>query len=386
MWAIATAPVDATAPLLTLATNLTPDSGTHTAVHLGLAAAAVTIAAKPKMEHIGADQADGPVDAYVPQMDMTIEAELEQLNAIKLQRALGVGTYSTASGYRQFTFGGTTTVPTICLAVISAQRGAPTKATYALLYKAAATGPLAIAFGRAKPTTYKIKFQGLSDLARVLGPQIGAMVKQLTAPVGASPTAKDYTPAEIQQGPANLWIVGTPPVDATPRLTLAADLTPDATAHPLSLGLGLTESAVTMTITPKIEAIRADQADGPVDFYCVSLESKLEATLNQAAFDKLTQALGLGTAAYLSDSETTYEQIGLGGLSAAGQFAVAAIAPKRSDATKVWVGMIYKVISSDGISIQMSRAKPATYKVTFTGLCDLARTAGKQQGIVYETI
>ena len=199
-------------------------------------------------------------------------------------------------------------------------------------------------------------------------------------------TSKGYDTTQIQQGPCDLWAIATAPVDATaPLLTLATNLTPDSGTH-TAVHLGLAAAAVTIAAKPKMEHIGADQADGPVDFYCVSLESKLEATLNQAAFDKLTQALGLGTAAYLSDSETTYEQIGLGGLSAAGQFAVAAIAPKRSDATKVWVGMIYKVISSDGISIAMSRAKPATYKVTFTGLCDLARTAGKQQGIVYVTI
>ena len=144
LWAIAAAPVDAAAPLLTLATDLTPDSGTHTATHLGLSSGATTFAAKTKMEHIGADQADGPVDAYMPELEATIEAELEQISAAKLQRVLGVGTYSAASGYKQFTFGGTVAVPTLCLALISPQRGAPTKAVYALLYKAVSMGPLAI--------------------------------------------------------------------------------------------------------------------------------------------------------------------------------------------------------------------------------------------------
>jgi hypothetical protein len=50
------------------------------------------------------------------------------------------------------------------------------------------------------------------------------------------------------------------------------------------------------------------------------------------------------------------------------------------------VGLLYKVISGDGVSLVISRAKPGTYKVTFTGLADLSRTAGRQQGIVYETI
>ena len=389
LWAVTTAPADAT-PRLTLAADGSLDSGTNAGTHLGLTEGATTFSGKPKMTHIAADQADGPVDAYVPQLDASIEVTLQQLNAIKLQRVVAPGVYSTESGYRQMTLGGATTVPSLCLATVSASRSVVGAYVYSMLFKAIQTSALTLAFGRSKPVSYKVKFQGLSDLTRTLGKQIGVTVNQLVAPTGGTATARDYTTSEIQQGPADLWIVGTPPNDTAQRLTLdAGTLTPDATAHPNSVCLGMTESAVTLTITPKIELIKADQADGAgVDAYCTALECKLEATLTQASLAKLTQALGLGTAAYAIDAGGTpaWEQIGFGGLLTPAEFAVAAIAPKRSDATKAWVALLYKVVSDDGISLVVSRAKEGTYKVTFTALNDLTRTAGRQQGIVYETI
>jgi hypothetical protein len=64
---------------------------------------------------------------------------------------------------------------------------------------------------------------------------------------------------------------------------------------------------------------------------------------------------------------------------------VAAIAPKRADAAKVWAACLYKCVSDGGLTFLVSRAKPTTYKMQFTAIADLARTAGRQQGIVYET-
>jgi hypothetical protein len=170
-----------------------------------------------------------------------------------------------------------------------------------VLFNGASIGSLQLAFGRAKPTNFKAKFAGVADVTRTAGQQVGVLVKQLLAPTGVLPTARNYTPSQIQQGPANLWIVPTPPTDIAQRLTLAADLTPDATTHPSSVGLGLTESAITLTLTPKMEALKVDQFDAPVAYYCTALDSKIEATFGQAGFDKLTYALGLGSASYQID-------------------------------------------------------------------------------------
>jgi hypothetical protein len=119
--------------------------------------------------------------------------------------------------------------------------------------------------------------------------------------------------------------------------------------------------------------------------FCTELTAKLEATLTQSAFTKLQQALGLSTYTIQGGGTPAWEQVGIGGVTSPMEFCVAAIAPKRSNSAKAWVACLYKVISSDGLSVLVSRAKPSTYKVTFTGLADLSRTAGRQTGIVYET-
>ena len=388
IWQIITGtPVDAT-PRLTLFTDGTPDASIYTdAVHLGLCAGATTTLLKPTLEHILADQADAPVDSYVTKDDMTIEAELEQLAEAKLARILSVGVASTGSGYKQITFGGLMTVPKICLAVISPRRDSPTKFIQSIMFNAASTGPLSFPLGRAKPSTYKAKFHGAADLTRTVGQQIGVLVRGLVAPTGTTATARDFTVSEIQQGPANLWIIGTPPDDTAKRLTLAADLTPDATAHPNSLGLGLIEGAATLTLTPKIEEIRADQSPAPVDFTCTGLDAKIEATILQSDWPLLAKALGV-TGAYSIDAGGTpaWEQVVFGGGTIVTQAAVAVIAPKRSDPTKFWVALLYKALSGDGVGLLISRTKMNTVKLVFTGVADLARTAGRQTGILYETV
>jgi hypothetical protein len=215
--------------------------------------------------------------------------------------------------------------------------------------------------------------------------QVGIVIKELTVPATGTATSKVPTVSEIEQGPADLWLIGTAPTNAAVTLTLHTDLTPNSTTHPSSLYLGGTVGPVTLTLTPKLDPIRVDQADAPVDFYCGGLEAKIEAELTQSAMDKLTQALGLlATEAYSAD--TGYEQLGIGGLQNPAQVCVAVIAKKRSDATKVWAACLYKVHSVDGIVIARSRGKAGTYKVTFSGLADLARTAGKQTGVFYETV
>jgi hypothetical protein len=188
--------------------------------------------------------------------------------------------------------------------------------------------------------------------------------------------------SEIQQGPGDLWIVGTPPDDTAQRLTLAADGTPDATAHPNSIHMGAAATAITVSVTPKIEHITLDQIDAAVGVFVSELDSKIEAELAQSSVKKLQQALGVG--AY--STQTGWAQMTFGGGTVVPTFCLAAIMPKRSDATKFIVAILYRVSATGGVQITMSRTKASFYKVQFTGLCDFARTAGRQIGIIYETI
>jgi hypothetical protein len=384
LWMIGTAPTDV-AVRLTLANDGTPDATAHPgSYHLGAVQGAISTVLKPKATMISADQYDAPVDAYLAELDGKMEATLAQLESQKAQWALGVGTYSTGAGYKQMTFGGTMNPPKTCVAVISASRNSPGNYVVSVLYVGVPTGGFNMSLGRSKPSESKMAFEGLSDISRTPGQQIGVLYQTLVAPTGGTPTAKNTAPAEIFEGPADLWYLPTPPADATPRVTIdATTLTPDAAAHPASVTLGLTEGPVVMAVTPKIDFIRADQADGPVDAYVNSISAKFEATMLEGSMDKLARGLGVGN---YSLSAGAYAQMTFGGVSQPASICLAAIAPKRTAPTKAVCGCLFKVLATEGITWAASRTKPGAYKVTFTGIADVARTLGKTVGIFHEMI
>ncbi|HWE50467.1 MAG TPA: hypothetical protein VG273_11780 [Bryobacteraceae bacterium] len=196
-------------------------------------------------------------------------------------------------------------------------------------------------------------------------------------------TAKGYDVTAIHQGPGDLWIIGTPPIDSAQRLTLtAADGTPDATAHPNSICLGTTEGGITFTNKVKLSDITVDQAEAPVDTYMDQMEATIEAELSQQSVDLLQNALTTG----VYSTASAYKQVTFGGISIVPSVCVAAISPKRTG-TNLWiVSMLFKVVSKGGITVMLSRSKKSTHKVQFGGLADLGRTAGRQIGIHYETL
>jgi hypothetical protein len=383
LWAVTTAPVDAT-PRLILASDGTPDATTHGAsVHMGAMAEAITTQVKPKLDALQVDTFDGPVAYYATDLEAKIEATLAQVTLSLLQRALGVGTYSAGSGYKQVVFGGTDVVPETCIAAISRKRTNAARHVVSLLYKAVATGGFQIALGRSKASQLKIAFQGLADPSRTVGRQVGIVFETLADAAGGTVTAKATAVADIQQGPCDLWLVSPAPVDGTARVTLAADLTPDSSAHAASKHLGAPSGETTITVQPKIEWIRIDQCDAPVGAYLSGLETSIEAEMTQAEVLKLSRALGVGS---YSTDDATYKQVTFGGGGTPEEFCIAAISPKRSAPTKALCGALFRVSSTEGLQIGMSRSKPGLYKVKFSGMVDAARTAGKQMGVVFETV
>ncbi len=383
LWVIGTPPADGT-PRLTLAADGTPDSVTNGAcVHLGALAQAVT-RVKPKIAPIALDQFDAPIDGYATELEAALEAEFYQTEMQKLQRALGVATYSAEAGYKQIVFGGTLTVPTMCIAAISAKRENPLRHLVSVLFKAAATGGFQLSLGRSKANSFKCAFQGLADVARGAGKQVGTIYETLADAAAGTPSAKAFSVTEIQQGPAELWLIDPAPTDAAVRVTLdALTLTPDAAAHANAKHLGGTEGPVTLTVSPKVSFIRMDQFDAPVDATVESIEAKLEATMSQASVEKLALALAVGNYTLTAGA---HAQATFGGTSQPPALCIAAIAPKRNDPTKAFGACLFRVHSMDGIEIATSRSKAATYKVTFTGMTDVTRTAGKQIGAVWETV
>ena len=384
LWVIGGVPSDANVRL-TLASDGTPDATTHPgSVHLGAVQGAITTTVKPKLVAITADQFDCPVDAYVSELDAKVEGTMAQMEATKLQRAVGVGAYSTGSGYKQVTFGGVLTVPQFCLALISPSRANPNQYVISVLYVAVATGGFSVALGRAKAADYKASFTGLADVTRTAGKTIGVLYQTLANASGGTPTAKSTLVAEIYQGPADLWLVSPAPTDAAMRVTLdAATLTPDSATHGTSMHLGLTTGAVTFKVAPKIDFIKSDQFDAPIDAFVATMSASIEAEMSQSSMDKLARALGVGN---YTLSAGVFAQCTFGGTNQPPAICVAAIGLKRSDTTKAVVGCLYRVNAADGITWSASRTKASSYKVLFNGLADVARTAGKTVGIYHEMI
>lgn len=196
-------------------------------------------------------------------------------------------------------------------------------------------------------------------------------------------TAKGYDITQIRQGPGDLWVIGTAPTDTAVRLTLATDLTPDSVAHPNSVCLGLTAGGITTSIKHKVSEITVDQADAPVGAYTEMVEMTISTELTQQAMDLLQQAFNV--AAY-STSAGSYKQLTTGGTGPVPTVCVAAIVPKKDAPTKAVVALMYVTIPVGGLQVLFARDKKSTHKVEFKGLTDLTRTAGKQIGVVYETI
>ena len=201
---------------------------------------------------------------------------------------------------------------------------------------------------------------------------------------GGTPTAKSFVPAQIYQGPADLWLISPAPTDAAMRVTLdAGTLTPDAATHGASVHLGMTAGAITFSVQPKIDFIRGDQFDGPLAAYVSSLTAKIEAEMLQSAMDKSARALGIGT---YSTTAGSFAQTTFGGSNQPATFCIAAIGQKRTTPTKAVVGCLYRVNTTDGITWTAQRTKASTYKLNFTGQADVTRTAGRTVGIFHEMV
>ena len=97
-------------------------------------------------------------------------------------------------------------------------------------------------------------------------------------------------PTQIYEGPADLSgdLAGADGRDHVGDLN-AATLTPSSAVHAGAVHLGMTQGAITLTVTPKPDMIKADQFDAPVDATLGSITAKIEETW-QSAMDSGARA------------------------------------------------------------------------------------------------
>ena len=178
LWVIGGGVADSATPQLTIATDGTPDSTAHPAsIHLGAfpEGQGLTLLHKPKIEDIKVEQADTAVDRFYVSGDMSIEADLAQIDPTVMQTCLPYAVFSTASGYSQLTFGnpGSGILASPCIAMIAKKRAVAGKFIVTVLFKATGTMGWSTVIGRAKASSFKAKFDGLADMTRTQGRQVG---------------------------------------------------------------------------------------------------------------------------------------------------------------------------------------------------------------------
>ncbi len=186
----------------------------------------------------------------------------------------------------------------------------------------------------------------------------------------------------MQQGPGELWIIGGGVADsATPQITLHTDGTVDATLHPASFHFGSVEDGYAWKSVPKMEDIRADQFDGPLDRYVTEQEAGIEATLTQID-PAIIQKCSPYTA-YAAGSG--YKQVTGGGNLSLSSVCVALVVPKRTSAYH-YIAVLFKAHGTIGLEANFGRAKKSVFKASFKALTDPTRTAGRQMFCFYETV
>ena len=123
---------------LTLHTDGTPDATTYTtAVHLGFTDKGCTLTAKGSWQKYYADDFASPIKVALDATEMSIQADLLQVEDFALMTKLtaGMGTYATGSGYKELAFGiGTVTYESV--AAIWASEADSTKFCVFHIYKA----------------------------------------------------------------------------------------------------------------------------------------------------------------------------------------------------------------------------------------------------------
>ncbi|HUY12399.1 MAG TPA: hypothetical protein VMX16_02060 [Terriglobia bacterium] len=172
---------------LSISGNAPPAANTAGPLFAGAVAGAATVLWTPKVNTITADQVTAPIDARLVSEEETIEAEIMETDYARFKAYISSGLFSTGAdpglplgfqSYEEISFGGLMMIPQMSVAVVSPRQEAPGKFVVSQLYNAYQAQALSMPFSREKPTTVKIKFNGLADPMRPVGDQVGKVYRQ----------------------------------------------------------------------------------------------------------------------------------------------------------------------------------------------------------------
>ena len=199
-------------------------------------------------------------------------------------------------------------------------------------------------------------------------------------------TAKAYNADKIILGPSDLWLnVALPGAGA--RLTVAADLTPDATANPNAIHLGMTAAGCTFTYKPEIQNMGSDELTSFHLSRIITESAMIKGNFLQVFDWSLLEKMTVGGTKTINTSTTSgFHQMQIGGLSAITTFPIALIGPDIAAPTLYWVIHLYKTFNAAGIEFNVTRKDQSSAPFEFTGQAIPTRATGDQIGNVWRSL
>ncbi|HEY6244544.1 MAG TPA: hypothetical protein VIX17_11380 [Pyrinomonadaceae bacterium] len=195
-------------------------------------------------------------------------------------------------------------------------------------------------------------------------------------------TAKNYQVSMVEIGPGDIWLnVAVPGAGA--RITLATDGTPDATANPSCVHLGMTTEGAKLIYTPNITEYESDEQTSPIIVQNVKEVLGIQGNMIQTLDTSLLNYLIAGGT---RSTGSGYEEVALGGKQTVATFTVAYIAPVYNDTTKFLVYNLYKSYNKSGFNMDVSRKKMSSIAFDFQGISISSRAAGDQTGKIWKSV
>lgn len=192
--------------------------------------------------------------------------------------------------------------------------------------------------------------------------------------------SKAYDATKIILGPGDIWLdVAVPSAAARMTVDTTSSVhTPDSTANPNAVHLGMTKSGTVVTYKPATQDFESDEQTAPFQSRLITEELTIEGEMLQCFDSSLLQKMTVGGTRATGSG---YEEIAIGGLSAVTTFSLALIVPDiTTPGTYFTVVQVYKAYNAEGWKLNVTRKEPATVPFKFSGLAVTTRAAGDQIG------
>lgn len=188
---------------------------------------------------------------------------------------------------------------------------------------------------------------------------------------------KNYNANQIILGPSDIWLDVAVPA-ASSRMTLTSG-TPDTTANPNAIHLGMTSAGVTFEYVPEIQDFTSDELTAPHMSRIISesctIKGEFLQVFNWALLEKMTVG---GTKGVNTNTSTGYEELTMGGLSTVSTYSIALIGQDISGTDQYWVIQLYKTYNKAGFNFSVTRKDQSKAAFEFMGLAVPGRAVGDQ--------